>query len=55
MMPCLNQHAVRPQRMPRVYICGPTSFVETATMLMLQLGHDPAAIRAERFRATGPP
>jgi ferredoxin-NADP reductase len=49
----LLQHVVSPDRMPRVYICGPTSFVETATMLMLELGHDAAAIRTERFGATG--
>jgi ferredoxin-NADP reductase len=51
----LMQHVVSPEQMPRVYICGPTSFVEIATMLMLELGHDPAAIRTERFGATGGP
>ena len=49
----LSQHVMPPKRMPRVYICGPTSFVEATTILMLELGHDAAAIRTERFGATG--
>jgi ferredoxin-NADP reductase len=37
----------------RVYVCGPTWFVETATDLLLDRGHDPADIRTERFGPTG--
>jgi ferredoxin-NADP reductase len=33
----------------RVYVCGPTGFVEAASELLLTLGHDPANIRTERF------
>ncbi len=36
-----------------VYICGPTSFVEAAAAGLVELGHPPAAIRTERFGATG--
>jgi len=38
---------------PLVYVCGPTSFVETASALLLQLGHEPERIRTERFGPTG--
>jgi ferredoxin-NADP reductase len=42
-----------PTERPRVYVSGPTAFVETAADLLVGLGHDPAAIRAERFGPTG--
>jgi ferredoxin-NADP reductase len=38
---------------PRIYVCGPTGFVENAADLLVELGHDPAAIHAERFGPTG--
>jgi ferredoxin-NADP reductase len=38
---------------PRVYVCGPTGFVENAADLLVELGHDAAGIRAERFGPTG--
>ena len=40
---------------PLVYICGPTSFVEAAASHLVELGHDAARIRTERFGATGGP
>jgi ferredoxin-NADP reductase len=36
-----------------VYICGPTPFVETAASALVQLGHDAAQIKTERFGPTG--
>jgi ferredoxin-NADP reductase len=42
-----------PELRPHVYICGPTPFVEAAADLLVGLGHDPGAIRAERFGPTG--
>jgi ferredoxin-NADP reductase len=42
-----------PARTPRVYICGPTAFVEQVAELLVQLGHVPSAIRTERFGPTG--
>jgi ferredoxin-NADP reductase len=33
----------------RVYVCGPTRFVDTAIELLLAAGHDAADIRSERF------
>jgi ferredoxin-NADP reductase len=42
-----------PAEAPRVFVCGPTAFVERAADLLVALGHDPARIRAERFGPTG--
>ena len=30
---------------PRVYVCGPTPFVEVVANLLVDAGHDPASIR----------
>ena len=38
---------------PSSYVCGPTSFVEYATDLLIAAGHDRGRIRTERFGATG--
>jgi ferredoxin-NADP reductase len=38
---------------PRIFVCGPTAFVERAAEVLVQLGHPPAAIRIERFGPTG--
>jgi ferredoxin-NADP reductase len=38
---------------PTSYVCGPTSFVESTTDLLITAGHDRAKIRTERFGATG--
>jgi ferredoxin-NADP reductase len=37
----------------RVYVCGPTPFVEAASDLLVAAGHDPRSIHAERFGPTG--
>ena len=42
-----------PQERPRVFVCGPTGFVEGVARGLVALGHDPARIRTERFGATG--
>jgi ferredoxin-NADP reductase len=39
---------------PRIFVCGPTAFVEQAAESLLSLGHEPGAIRTERFGPTGP-
>ncbi len=38
-----------PAQDPRVYVCGPTAFVEDVALSLVQLGHRPEAIRTERF------
>jgi ferredoxin-NADP reductase len=42
-----------PADAPRVFVCGPTAFVERVADLLVGLGHEPATIRAERFGPTG--
>lgn len=38
---------------PTCYVCGPTSFVESAAGLLIASGHSPDKIRTERFGPTG--
>jgi ferredoxin-NADP reductase len=42
-----------PSQRPRIFVCGPTGFVERAADLLVGLGHDTAAIHLERFGASG--
>jgi len=42
-----------PDEQPLVYVCGPTSFVETVAAALVQLGHEPHRVKTERFGATG--
>ena len=42
-----------PVAMPRVFVCGPTAFVETVADLLVDAGHPFASIHAERFGPTG--
>ena len=38
---------------PLAFICGPTSFVETASAGLVCLGYPPERVKTERFGATG--
>ena len=40
---------------PVAYVCGPTSFVETAAAALVGLGYPPGRVKTERFGATGGP
>jgi ferredoxin-NADP reductase len=42
-----------PSARPRVFVCGPTAFVEAAADALVALGHAPSAIHAERFGPSG--
>src|SRR5262245_19338688 len=42
-----------PGQNPMVFLCGPTPFVENASRLLVELGHDPLTIKTERFGPTG--
>jgi ferredoxin-NADP reductase len=42
-----------PDAGPRVFVCGPTPFVEAVATLLVDAGHDPGSIHAERFGPTG--
>jgi ferredoxin-NADP reductase len=41
------------EQSPRVFVCGPTPFVETAAGLLVDSGYDASWIKTERFGATG--
>jgi ferredoxin-NADP reductase len=49
----LTQLGPDPAAHPRIYVCGPTPFVEHVADLLVAGGHDPAAIHAERFGPSG--
>jgi len=49
----LAEVAPSPAKQPRFYACGPTPFVEAVTGALVRLGHDPLAIKTERFGPTG--
>ena len=42
-----------PAERPLVYVCGPTPLVESVAEALVQIGHEPARIRTERFGPTG--
>jgi ferredoxin-NADP reductase len=48
----LNTYGWPPDFTPDCYVCGPTTFVETAADILVALGHDPRRIRTERFGGT---
>jgi ferredoxin-NADP reductase len=45
--------AVAPADLALAYVCGPTPFVEAVAESLVQLGHDPAKVKTERFGPTG--
>jgi ferredoxin-NADP reductase len=49
----LSANAFPPARNPAIYVCGPTTFVETAANLLVELGFDPLSIKTERFGPSG--
>jgi ferredoxin-NADP reductase len=49
----LREVAWPPSEAPQTFVCGPTSFVEAVGQGLVDLGHDPATIKTERFGATG--
>jgi ferredoxin-NADP reductase len=38
---------------PLAFVCGPTPLVETVATVLVELGHDPARVKTERFGPTG--
>jgi ferredoxin-NADP reductase len=42
-----------PTELPRVYVCGPTPYVEAVAEALVQLGHEPHRVKTERFGPTG--
>jgi ferredoxin-NADP reductase len=42
-----------PAQNPRIFVCGPTPLVENVARFLVELGHDPPAVKTERFGPTG--
>jgi ferredoxin-NADP reductase len=42
-----------PKQRPKVFVCGPTPFVESTSRILVELGHSPLAIKTERFGPSG--
>jgi ferredoxin-NADP reductase len=49
----LEQVAWPPSEQPRVFVCGPTPLVESVASTLVELGHQPALVKTERFGPTG--
>jgi ferredoxin-NADP reductase len=49
----LREAGFAPGQEPRIFVCGPTSFVESAASALVELGHAPERIKTERFGPTG--
>jgi len=48
----VEAHTISASLRPRVFICGPTGFVEAASVWLQDLGHAAEDIRTERFGGT---
>jgi ferredoxin-NADP reductase len=51
----LETHTLPPAARPRVFVCGPTEFVETVATQLVDVGHPPSEIRLERFGGSSEP
>ena len=49
----LEEAGFTSDRRPKIFICGPTGFVEAAATALLAAGHDRRLIKTERFGPTG--
>ena len=49
----LAERIPSPTDAPRIYVCGPTPFVESVSANLVALGYEPGSIRTERFGPTG--
>jgi ferredoxin-NADP reductase len=51
----LTEIAWPAEAVPLAYVCGPTSFVETVSAGLVELGYPAQRVKTERFGATGSP
>jgi ferredoxin-NADP reductase len=49
----LSEVSWSPDERPLAFVCGPTPLVEAVAAALVDLGHDPARVKTERFGATG--
>jgi len=45
----VQQATLPPDSTPMVFVCGPNGFVEAVATWLVELGHDPARVKTERF------
>jgi ferredoxin-NADP reductase len=45
----LSKAGFGPETSPQIYVCGSNSFAEAVSASLVDLGHDPASIKTERF------
>ena len=49
----LAETCFRPAQNPRIFVCGPTPFVEDVARFLVELRHEPLAVKTERFGPSG--
>ena len=49
----LAEASFPPEQNPKIFVCGSTPFVEDVSRLLVDLGHDPLAVKTERFGPSG--
>jgi ferredoxin-NADP reductase len=49
----LGEVAFSPEERPLAFVCGPTPLVEAVATVLVELGHEPARVKTERFGPTG--
>jgi len=49
----LGEAGFPPEQNPKIYVCGPTPFVEAASSFLVELGYDPLSVKTERFGPSG--
>ena len=42
-----------PGQDPKIFVCGPTPFVEDVARFLVEIGYEPLAIKTERFGPSG--
>jgi ferredoxin-NADP reductase len=42
-----------PEQNPKIFVCGPTSFVENVSRFLVELGYNARSIKTERFGPSG--
>jgi len=42
-----------PEQNPKIFVCGPTPFVEDISRFLVELGHEPLTVKTERFGPSG--
>jgi ferredoxin-NADP reductase len=49
----LREAGFAPAQAPRIFVCGPTPFVEAVASELVELDHPPERVKTERFGPTG--